>query len=155
MKNIQRSFILNLANAHYKLNNIAPSIYYYEKALQLTPNDKDITNNIAFARNMTIDAIDVIPEVGFSKLLKNISNSLHFDQWAMTSVTLVILFVILFIMYYFAESTGKKRWAFILSLASLFIACIALSFSFHNYNLAQKDNPAIVFAQESRVKSEA
>ena len=25
----------NLANAHYKLNNIAPSIYYYEKALQL------------------------------------------------------------------------------------------------------------------------
>ena len=32
----------NLANAHYKLNNVAPSIYYYEKALQLSPNDKDI-----------------------------------------------------------------------------------------------------------------
>ena len=60
----------NLGNANYKLNNIAPSIYYYEKALQLKPNDKDIKNNIAFARNMTIDAIDTIPEVGFSKLLK-------------------------------------------------------------------------------------
>ena len=56
----------NLGNAHYKLNNIATSIYYYEKALQLKPNDKDIINNIAFARNMTIDAIDTVPEVGFS-----------------------------------------------------------------------------------------
>ena len=27
----------NLGNANYKLNNIAPSIYYYEKALQLEP----------------------------------------------------------------------------------------------------------------------
>lgn len=144
----------NLANAHYKLNNIAPSIYYYEKALQLAPKDKDVTNNIAFARNMTIDAIEVVPEVGFSKLLKNISRRLHFDQWAMTSVILVILFVMLFIMYYFSESTGKKRWAFISSIVSLFMACLALSFSFHNYNLSQMDNPAIVFVQESRVKSE-
>ena len=43
----------NLANAHYKLNNIAPSIYYYEKALLLDPNDSEINNNIAFAKNMT------------------------------------------------------------------------------------------------------
>ena len=46
----------NLGNANYKLNNIAPSIYYYEKALLLEPNDKDIQNNLAFAQNMTIDA---------------------------------------------------------------------------------------------------
>ena len=31
----------NIANAHYKLNHIAPSIYYYEKALALKPKDKD------------------------------------------------------------------------------------------------------------------
>ena len=38
----------NLGNSYYKLNNIAPSIYYYEKALQLAPDDKDILNNISF-----------------------------------------------------------------------------------------------------------
>ncbi|OUR91644.1 ion channel protein [Flavobacteriales bacterium 34_180_T64] len=144
----------NLANSHYKLNNIAPSIYYYEKALQLAPNDKDIKNNIVFARNMTIDAIDTTPEVGFSKLLKNMSNWLDFDQWAMASVLLVMLFVLLFIMYYFSQSTGHKRWTFITSLASLLLACVALAFTFHNYNMVQKDHPAIVFAPESRVKSE-
>ena len=55
----------NIANAHYKLNNIAPSIYYYEKALQLAPNDSEIKNNIVFARNMTIDAIDKCLKLGF------------------------------------------------------------------------------------------
>lgn len=69
----------NLANAHYKLNHIAPSIYYYEKALQLAPNDKEIKNNAAFARNMTIDAIDSVPEVGLSNYIKKVTNTFGFN----------------------------------------------------------------------------
>ena len=46
----------NLANAHYKLNNIAPSVYYFEKAKLLSTDDKDIENNLVFAQNMTVDA---------------------------------------------------------------------------------------------------
>ena len=53
----------NLANAHYKLNNIDPSLYYYAQALLLNTNDDDIENNIAFAKNMTIDEIDVVTEI--------------------------------------------------------------------------------------------
>ena len=83
----------NLANAHYKLNNIAPSIYYYEKAALLNPNDKDIENNLSFAKNMTIDAIDRIPEVGFSKIVKNITNTFEFDSWAWLSVALMVAFL--------------------------------------------------------------
>ena len=144
----------NLGNAYYKLSNIAPSIYYYEKALQLAPNDKDILNNIAFARNMTIEVVDTIPEVGFSKLVKNLTNMMSFDAWAKTSVALVILFVVLFLSYYFSYTTIKKRLAFVGSLASMVLACTALAFAYHNYNLKQNDRPAIVFAKESQIKSE-
>lgn len=144
----------NLGNAHYKLNNIAPSIYYYEKALQLDPNDKDINNNIAFARNMTIDAIDVIPEAGFSRLVKGITNTFSFDIWARVSIALVFCFVLLFLVYYFAFSTLVKRLSFIGSLVSLFLVCVTLAFAFHKYNLDKKDNPAIIFTQEAKVKSD-
>lgn len=144
----------NLANAHYKLNHIAPSIYYYEKALQLAPNDSEIKNNIAFARNMTIDAIDTVPEVGLSKFIKNVSNTMTFDNWAKAAVALVILFVILYILYYFSYSTYKKRLAFIGTITMLILACVAVAFAFHNYNLFQNNQPAIVFAKESDVKSE-
>ncbi|WP_396602452.1 tetratricopeptide repeat protein [Algibacter sp. R77976] len=144
----------NLANAHYKLNNIAPSIYYYEKALLLNPNDADIKNNIAFARNMTIDAIDVVPDAGFSKLLNTTTNKMSFDVWAKIAVGLVFCFVVLFLVYYFAYSTLNKRIAFIGSITALILVCITLAFAFHKFNLDKKDNPAIVFAQEAKVKAE-
>ena len=144
----------NLGNAHYKLNNIAPSIYYYEKALQLSPNDADVINNMAFAKNMTIDAIDVIPDVGFSKIINNVIHLLSFDDWAILAVVSVLLFVVLFLFYYFTYSTSKKRLAFIGSLASLFIMFLTLTLAFQKYNLVKKDKPAIVYVQESQVKSE-
>jgi tetratricopeptide (TPR) repeat protein len=144
----------NIANAHYKLNNVAPSIYYYEKALLLKPNDKEILNNIAYARNMTIDAIEIVPEVGFSRLIKNVTNTMVFDNWAKLSIVLVVLFVLLFLMYYFSQSTSKKRLAFITSLSSLILAFITLAFAFNSYGLEKKNQPAIVFAQESQIKSE-
>jgi len=145
----------NIANANYKLNNIAPSIYYYEKALQLNPNDKDIENNLAYARNMTIDAIDKVPQVGFSRIINNIVNTFSTDTWAKIAIGGVIIFVLLFLIYHFAYSTSRKRIAFVTSILSLLMACFSTVMAFQKERLYKKDNPAIVFAQESRVKSEA
>lgn len=144
----------NLGNANYKLNRIAPSIYYYEKALRLDPNDTEILNNMAFAQNMTIDAIEQVPEVGISKFVNRIINILGFDAWAKLSIVFMLLFAGLFIAYYFVFSTNRKRLAFIGSNASLFLMLVALFFAFQKYNLVQKDKPAIVFSQEAEVKSE-
>lgn len=144
----------NLGNANYKLNNIAPSIYYYEKALQLSPNDKEIQNNLAFAKNMTIDVIDTVPEIGLSKFVRKAINTFNFDVWAIASVAFIILFVILFLSYYFTHLTSKKRITFIASLASIFLACLSLAFAFQKYAMDKKDKPAIVFAQESQVRTD-
>ena len=153
-KNHSAELYYNLGNAYYKLNKVAPSIYYYEKALQLDPNDNDIKNNLAFARNMTIDAIDTIPEAGLSKLIKNMTNYMTFDGWAKVSVVLVFCFVILILTYYFAYSTLSKRMAFIASMVSVVLIVITLIFAFHKFNLDKNDKPAIVFVQESKVKAE-
>lgn len=153
-QNHSAAIYFNLANAHYKLNNIAPSVYYYEKALQLAPNDTDIKNNLSFAKNMTIDAIDTLPETGFTKLGKKITHAFTFDGWAKLAVAFVFLFVTLFLMYHFAYSTIKKRLAFIASNLCLLLMLITLALAFNKYALDKKDKPAIVFAQESKVKSE-
>lgn len=144
----------NLANAHYKLNHIAPSIYYFEKALQLAPKDKEIQNNIAFARNMTIDAIDKTPEIGFSKISKNVTTWLTFDLWAQLSVLLMVLFVVFYLVYYFNYGSTKKRLAFIAAMGFLILACCSVALAFNNRHLLENDRPAIVFAKESLVKSE-
>ncbi len=144
----------NIANAHYKLNHIAPSIYYYEKALLLNPNDTEIKNNLAFAKNMTLDDIDTVPEVGFSKLLNKWNNYFHFEIWAKISVGLALLFVLLFVIYYFSYSTTKKRLAFISSLTCLLLTFAALGLAFRGESLQVSNQPAIVFTKESQIKSE-
>ncbi len=144
----------NLGNANYKLNNIAPSIYYYEKALQLSPKNEDIKRNLAFAQNMTIDAIDKVPEVGFSRIFKKIVNTFNTDTWAKIAVGGVLLFVLLFLMYHFSYVTSRKRIAFVVSVLSLLTAFFSLAMAFKKEALNGKDNPAIVFSQESRVKTD-
>ncbi|WP_296317065.1 tetratricopeptide repeat protein [Winogradskyella sp. UBA3174] len=145
----------NLGNANYKLNNIAPTIYYYEKALQLSPNDKEIKKNLSFAQNMTIDAIEKTPDVGFSKIVKRTVNIFGTDAWAKIAIGGVILFVLFFLMYHFSFSTSRKRIAFIVSVLSLLVACFSVAMAFHKENFENNNNPAIVFVQESKVKAEA
>lgn len=144
----------NLANAHYKLNNVAPSIYYYEKAKQLAPADADIRNNAAFAEKMKIDAIQPLPENTFKKWFSNVLNLLTTDGWAYTTVVFIGLFVFLFLGYYFSYQAVKKRAFFVSSFVSLILAGLAIVFAYNAFAKASTDNPAIVFATESQVKSE-
>src|SRR5690606_11993699 len=92
----------NLGNAQYKLNHIGPSVYYYEKALQLSPNDADIKNNLAFAENARIDSIEPLPKTVFSKWYNGISSVFTFEGWAVLAVVFSVFFVALFLFYYFA-----------------------------------------------------
>ncbi|WP_233565239.1 tetratricopeptide repeat protein [Aquimarina sp. AD10] len=148
------SLYYNLGNAHYKLSNIGPSVYYYEKALELAPNDTDIKNNLKFAQNATIDAIDVIPEGVISRTINTFTNTLDFDSWAWFSVFSVIAFVLLFILYYTARTSTKKRMFFIGSWLVLCIGLIGVLFAFRQYNAIKNNQFGVVFAQQTTIKSE-
>jgi tetratricopeptide (TPR) repeat protein len=98
----------NLGNAYYKLNEVAPAIYNFEKALLLKPNDTDILNNLAFAQKMQIDEVKEMPEVGFGKILNNITSSRHYNSWAWVAVFGSFFMVLFFIGYYFSYRTILK-----------------------------------------------
>ena len=144
----------NLGNCYYKLNQIAPSIYYYEKALLLNPNDSEVLNNLGYAKNMSLDAIEILPETGISKIYKNATEFLSFDQWSYVTILFVLLFVIFYIAFFYFRYATKKRIAFIASAISIIIALISFVFAFLAYTDFKADQPAIIFANEATVKSE-
>jgi tetratricopeptide (TPR) repeat protein len=144
----------NLGNAHYKLNNIGPSIYYYEKALQLAPGDSDIKTNLAFAENAKIDAIELLPKTIFSKWYHKLASILTFNDWAIASVLFSILFVGLFLIYYFSVSERKKRILFSSSILSIVLMIFSLAMAFQIYGDSLNNNPAIVFTETVNVRSE-
>lgn len=108
----------NLANAHYKLNHIAPSIYYYEKALLLDPNHEDALNNIEFARKMTVDAIDILPQDQLSQSYRTLVKNFTKDQWSLFAIVTLWLALGSFLIYFSAILQGIS--AVFLELLSFF-----------------------------------
>jgi len=144
----------NLANCHYKLNEIALSIFYYEKALLLNPDDKDIATNLGFAQKMTIDSIKKVPENRLSRLFNQTLNSLSIDGWAVRSVGLSCLFVMLFMCYFLSYSESKKRAFFVSSNLILLLLISSLCLLFKKDSIDRSIRTAIVFAKEIEAKLE-
>lgn len=144
----------NLGNSYYKANKIGPSIYYYEKALLLDPNDAEIVSNLSFAQNMTIDSIEPMPQTSISRMVASVKNILTFDQWAYTAVIFMFLFVLLYLAFYFFRFADKKRIAFIASMTCLFATAISILFGVIQYQDFTQTQPAIIFASETSVKEE-
>ncbi|MEZ4777987.1 MAG: tetratricopeptide repeat protein [Flavobacteriaceae bacterium] len=143
----------NVANAHYKLNHIGPSIYYYEKALQLSPNDTEIKNNLAFAQNAAVDAIEPLPQTFFVQWDAKLSKLLTFNGWAWVSVIAVTLFMILFLGYYFSFHSQKKRVLFVGSVLSLLVLFTGLTMAFRTFHKAENKKEAVVFVEVAEVKN--
>lgn len=144
----------NLGNAYYKLNQIAPSVYYYEKALLLKPNDREILHNLSYAQNMTLDAFETLPQTEFAKFYKSIISMFSFDQWSYIAIVFMFLFVLLYIAFKYFDYSTRKRIAFIGSFVSLFMVAFAIVFAFLQYKEFNTTQPAIVFSDEIAIKSD-
>jgi len=143
----------NLANAYYKINKVAPAIYYYEKALQIEPNNKDVLVNLGFAKRMTMDNIEELPTTALQKISKNTIQKLSFNSWAYLAVFLSFLFATLFLVYHFSSSTVKKRLYFITGTLSFVLMLLSVFFAFQTYSISQNKQEAIIFAQQTDVKN--
>ena len=148
------SLYFNLGNCYYKLNSIGPSIYYYEKALLLSPNNKEIQNNLRFSQNMRLDAIEEMPKTELSRIYNVIVGMFSSDQWAYFAVGFVFLFVLAYMAYYFLRSANQKRATFISSILSLVLGVVCILMAYLNYQRYKKDDPAIIFSKEVKVNSE-
>ena len=144
----------NLGNCYYKLNKVAPSIYNYEKALVLAPEDVDITNNLKFAQKLTIDEVKEVPKVGFAKLLHDFTGMYHYNTWAWISIVFGLMFLGFFIGYYFSLAAVLKRIFFFGMFVWVLFLLVSLGAAIFEKNHFVTDRPAIVFAEVTEVKSE-
>lgn len=144
----------NLGNAYYKLNKVAPSIYNYEKALQLKPGDEDIQNNIEFARNMAIDDIEEVQKNGIDRWINDLISVFSFSTWAILAIVFSILFVLFFLWYYFSGRPLRKRIFFGMAMACILFCVISTVFAFQQRAYIEDNQYAIVFSEEAEVRDE-
>lgn len=141
----------NLGNAYFKLNKLGPSIYYYEKGLQLAPKNKDIQSNLQHAKQATVDEIATKQEDGINRFFNNIVKSFSSNIWAILAVVSSILAASLFLLYYFTRKPSLKRVWFISSLVFVLGVLFTISMAYTSLSLANT-NYAIVWEEEIEVR---
>ncbi len=143
----------NMGNCYYKMNKVAPAIYFYEKALLINPTYEEAKNNLLFAKRMTIDVIEPIPESFFEKLAKKTIRRISYGSWGIIAVAFSFLFVIFFLLYYFLSSSTGKLWSFNLAIFSVLGLLFSFIVAYTGYQSAKKDQPAIIFSPTVAVKN--
>lgn len=144
----------NMGNAYLNLNQLGHAIWHYEKALLISPNDKDIQNNLSFANARTIDQINQTEVVGFEKLIQGVTSLFHYDTWARLAVVVVFVFIGFFLLYYFSYSTMAKRIYFVVMSVLPFLLVVFIASAWYEKHLYNSERPAIVFAEQISVKNE-
>jgi len=143
----------NLGNCYYKLNKVAPTIFYYEKALKMNPMHEDAAFNLTFAKRMTIDVIEELPKTFLQRFSENVIQKLTYDSWALFAVIASFSATILFLLYHFSFSSKKKLFYFNTSIFAVFVLVICVVFAFQNYTTVKNNRTAIVFKTASEIKN--
>lgn len=141
----------NIGNIHYKMNRVAPAIFYYEKALKLRPDQQDVRFNLEFANQMVLDNIEPLPRNLGQRFMDAVILKLTYETWAKIAAGLAFLFALLFLMYHFSYSTGKKRFYFIASIITVILVTTSVFFAFRNQLYVKNNREAIIFASEAEV----
>ena len=144
----------NMGNAHYKLNQVGLSIYYYEKALQLDPTNADVLNNLSYAQNATVDEIEPLPRTLFQRWFDELSGLMSLRGWSLLTLALAFICGLMFVLYYFGTRERQKRLLFGGSLVSFGLTIFALVICFMIEARESKDSPAIIITERAKIQSE-
>lgn len=143
----------NIGNCYYKLSKVAPSIYYYEKALKLNPGHSDALSNLTFAKRMTIDIVEELPKTFLQRFSINIIQKFSFDTWAIFAVIASFLTAIFFLVYYFSTTSKLKLVLFNASILAFFIVLVCGFFAIKNYETIKNTRVAVIFSAAVDVKN--
>ncbi|MDP3314128.1 tetratricopeptide repeat protein [Lutibacter sp.] len=148
---VSADLYFNMGNCYYKQNSVAYAVYYYEKALKLDPNHSDASQNLIFAKRMTIDAIEEIPKTFLQRFSTNIIQKFDYNTWALGAILGSVLTTLLFLVYYFSERSSIKLLFFNASIFAMFLMSVSLIFAYINFETVQKNSGAVIFSPKVEV----
>ena len=144
----------NLGNTHYRLNNVAESIFYFEKAKQLDPNNEDLRVNSAFAENMKIDAIEPLPISQLAQWETTLFGLFSLEGWAFVSIVFAWLLVLFLSAYWWLNQSLWKRLFFTLSLLSIFFFIGSFTVASVVEHRKATTEYAILFSEKMDIRAE-
>ena len=143
----------NLGNAYYRTENITKAVLNYERALLLSPGDRDIRFNLQIARSKTIDKIVPESEMFFITWYRALVNLMSVDAWARVALISLTLVIVLLLVYLFASRIWLRKVGFFGGILLLAVFVFSNLFAWQQKQNLLFRKGAIVVSPSVTVKS--
>ena len=143
----------NLGNAYYRMDEMPRSVLNYERALMLSPGDRDVRFNLQMARSKTIDKITPESEMFFVTWYHSLVNFTSVDGWARLALITLTLAIVLVLVYLFTQPVWLRKAGFFGAFALLAVFIVANIFAYAQKQSFVERCGAIIMVPAATVKS--
>ena len=143
----------NLANAHFKQDELGKAMLYYNRALRLRPNDEDIRHNLEYAEQSTKDSIEEIPEFFLKTWIKSLRGALSCTAWSILSLLMLVAALVCGLLYLLAQRLSLRKIGFYLMTVTALLFVVTTAFAWSERNMLVERSEAIIMNSAVSIKS--
>lgn len=152
-QNLTADVCYNLGCAYYRIDDIAHSVLWFERALKLNPSDKDVLFNLELARTKTIDKIIPQHEFILFTYFRLMTNWFSLRTWTIVSILCFVLMLASLLFFWASGSVSVRKLTFSLAIVLLLVTILSNVCAMQQRNFKQTHTSGIITTPAVTVKS--
>ena len=143
----------NIGDVRFRQSRLGDAILYYSRALKMDPSFSDARHNLEFAKSLTQDKIDTVPEFFLRSWMRKLCWTLPSDTWAWLSLVLLAGVLALVLLFLLARGSAARKWGFFGGVVVLILLIFTLLFASWQKRDYLRADDAVVMRPVVSVKS--
>lgn len=143
----------NLGCAYYRIDDIAHSILWFERALQLNPSDKDVLFNLELARTKTIDKIIPQHEFILFTYFRIMTNWFSLRTWTIIGLLSFVFMLVSLLLFWASGSEVVRKLTFSSAIVLLLVSILSNVCAMQQRDFKQTHTSGIITTPAVTVKS--
>ena len=152
-ENMTSDVCYNLGCAYYRIDDIAHSVLWFERALKLNPSDKDILTNLEMVRTKTIDKIVPQHEFILFTYFRIMTNWFSLRTWTVIALLSFVLMLVSLLLFWASGSIITRKLTLSSACILLLLSILANVCAIQQRNFKQIHTSGIITTPAVTVKS--
>lgn len=143
----------NLGCAYYRIDDIAHSILWLERALKQSPSNKDVLFNLELVRTKTIDKIIPQHEFILFTYFRQMTSWFSLRTWTAVALSSFLIMLVSLLLFWASGSVMVRKVAFSSAVLLLFVTILSNVCAWQQRDFKQTHASGIITAPAVTVKS--
>ena len=143
----------NLGCAYYRIDDIAHSVLWFERALKLSPSDKEVLFNLEMARTKTIDKIIPQHEFILFTYFHQVTSWFSLRTWTTIALLSFVLMLVSLLVFWASGSVTTRKFTFSSAVVLLLLCILSNVCATQQRTFKQTHTSGIITSPAVTVKS--